>query len=106
MRHTVRVLPLHHLLLYLEVLLFEGFKFLFQIEATPLRLLRKVHMIDRDGIVDLDMCVIIATSRARMGIVHIQRYLPLPLLILSIAHVGAVPIESVLGGRAGDWSIV
>lgn len=77
------LLSLHHLLLMLQILFLKRLQFLLQIKAAPLRLLCKVHMIDRYRIVDLNVCVIAATwPCARLPsthlLIHIQWYLPRP----------------------------
>lgn len=51
---------LQHFLLMTQVTLLKRLKFLFEVHAGSLRLLREVHMVDRDGIIYLNLGVTIS----------------------------------------------
>lgn len=93
------ILLLQHLLLIFQVLLLEWLKFLFKIQATSLRLLRKVHMINRNRIIDLYMLIIIGICP------RLQAILSDDALVVALNGVSCSWIVAVACRRTGSITI-
>ena len=106
-RRLLHILTLQHLLLVLQILFFEWLQLFLEVQAAPLRLLCEINMVNRNWIIDLDVCVV-GCTRSPTCWSNVWHCLTCS-RITAMARVAAATnvVEGVLCGRAaGHHTIV
>ena len=102
------VLTLQHLLLELQVLLFEWLELLLEIKAASLRLLSEVDMVDGDGVIDLDVSVVAGGTLHGLGVGGWTTCRATDPRVVTVTCVRCARdcVERLVGGSAGDHAVL